>query len=382
MGVNPVRRSACRSYLLRGEGMRGKIFLLLGLVALSGCAPTTKWSQGDNFMIAAEREKQMDMAVEMLEKDKFRLADVSSVVLSGATDLCGEKTKPTIGISWVSAEDIKGPMKEAIVRRHNLTGNNLVILYAGKDGPAYKAGVRGGDRLLGISGIRFTSSRHAQEFIPAALKDKSRWPITISVQRGEQVLDLQVTPQTACDYPVDLVDQDAINAYADGKKIYVTRGMMRFINEDRELALVVAHELAHNTMGHIGKKSGNALLGALVDGVAAAYGVNTQGAFSKAAGSAYSQDFEMEADYVGLYAMARSGQDITDAANFWRRMGAANPGSIQQKGYFSSHPSSPERFVAIDKAVAEIKAKKAAGKPIIPEMKTEPVSTVAEKPVE
>lgn len=362
--------------------MRGKIICLLALVALSGCAPTTKWSQGDNSMIAAEREKQMALAFEMQMNEQCRLTDVASTVMVGATDLCGEKVKQAVGIIWFSKDDLKGPTSEAAIKFYNLTENKLVVVDAGKDWPAYKAGIRINDQVLSVNGRPVTSMMQSAQIMQDAIKDKGRWPINILVMRDGKEINYAITPQLSCDYPVGLVDQDVVNAYADGKKIYVTRGMMRFIREDRELALVVAHELAHNTMGHIGKKSGNALLGALVDGVAAAYGVNTQGAFSKAAGSAYSQDFEMEADYVGLYAMARSGQDITDAANFWRRMGAANPGSIQQKGYFSSHPSSPERFVAIDKAVAEIKAKKAAGKPIIPEMKTEPVSTVEEKPVE
>jgi len=363
--------------------MRVKIVLLLGVVALSGCAPTTKWAVGDSSLVAAEREKQMDMAFEMQMNEQCRLTDVASTVLVGAIDLCGEKVRPIVGIIWFSKDELKGPMREAAIKRYNLTEKKLVVVDAGKNWPAYKAGVRINDQVLSINGSMVTSMRQSAEIMQDAVKDKERWPINIIVQRESKEISYAITPQLSCEYPVGLVAQDVVNAYADGNKIFVTRGMMRFINDDRELAMVISHELAHNIMGHIDKKKGNRLLGAIVDGVAAAYGVRTNGAFGNAAGSAYSQDFEMEADYVGLYAMARSGQVITDAANFWRRMGAANPGSIQeQKGYFSSHPSSPERFVAIDKAVAEIKAKKAAGKPIIPEMKAEQASTVAEKPVE
>ena len=42
-------------------------------------------------------------------------------------------------------------------------------------------------------------------------------------------------------------------AFADGTKVFLTRGMMRFAQSDEELALVVAHETAHNIMGHIDK---------------------------------------------------------------------------------------------------------------------------------
>ena len=56
-----------------------------------------------------------------------------------------------------------------------------------------------------------------------------------------------------CSYPVRLVNDQIINAFADGKNIIVTAGLMRFVESDDELALIVGHELAHNTMEHIQK---------------------------------------------------------------------------------------------------------------------------------
>jgi predicted Zn-dependent protease len=37
--------------------------------------------------------------------------------------------------------------------------------------------------------------------------------------------------------------------------------MLRFTGKDDELAVVVAHEIAHNAMGHIDAKKKNATLG-------------------------------------------------------------------------------------------------------------------------
>ena len=37
--------------------------------------------------------------------------------------------------------------------------------------------------------------------------------------------------------------------------------MLRFIEDDRELQMIIAHELAHNIEGHIEKKSNNFILG-------------------------------------------------------------------------------------------------------------------------
>jgi Zn-dependent protease with chaperone function len=349
--------------------MRGKIAIVMLAGLVSACAPTTKWANVDNAMVAAEREKQMELAAESYLKEVGRLEDVSTKVLMGATALCGEKVKPIVGAAWMSKNEASGGMKEAIIKRFGLTDNAMKAVMVAANSPAAVAGLKVGDELVSFNGTKATTKKQFADVALAALKDKGKWPVKIAVLRDGKMVDISVTPKDSCDYPVELADQDIVNAFADGKKIYVTKGMMRFINDDRELALVISHELAHNTMGHIDKKRGNAMIGGLVDVLAAAYGVNTQGAFSKMTGAAYSQDFEMEADYVGLYAMALSGAEVDGVANFWRRLGAANPGSIGQQGYFSSHPSSPERFLAIEKAAAEIKAKRLAGKPLRPEMK-------------
>ena len=65
--------------------------------------------------------------------------------------------------------------------------------------------------------------------------------------------------------------------------------------------------------------------------------------------------------------MARAGYDIGLAPNFWRRMAVIHPGSIQTN-HSSTHPSAPERFVALESAVGEIRAKLAAGQPLAPEI--------------
>ena len=85
--------------------------------------------------------------------------------------------------------------------------------------------------------------------------------------------------------------------------------------------------------------------------------------------SMYSKDTEREADYVGLYLLALSGYDINDAPNVFRRLGMANPRSIEGK-CAASHPSTPERYVNLEKTVEEILRKQSSGLPLIPEEKS------------
>lgn len=63
--------------------------------------------------------------------------------------------------------------------------------------------------------------------------------------------------------------------------------------------------------------------------------------------------------------LARAGFDIEVAPNLWRRRGMQNPGS-QIKNYFSTHPSTTERAVAMTQTISEIKDKLSREEAILP----------------
>ena len=47
-----------------------------------------------------------------------------------------------------------------------------------------------------------------------------------------------------------LIPGDAVNAWADGARIVVGEGLLRRCGSDADLALIVAHEMAHNLLHH------------------------------------------------------------------------------------------------------------------------------------
>ena len=178
---------------------------------------------------------------------------------------------------------------------------------------------------------------------------------------------MQVFCEQSCSYPLKFKQDMTINAYADGDSINVLYGMLNFATP-YELTIVLAHELAHNIMKHTSKQEKNAILGAIIDIGAAIGKIDTQGAFMKIGGKAYSQEFEKEADYIGLYIMARAGYDVDNAAKFWRKMADNNPQNIKtiKSNFYSSHPGSAERYILLEKTSAEIKIKKQKHQPLIP----------------
>jgi len=208
--------------------------------------------------------------------------------------------------------------------------------------PADKAGLREGDILLNVES---NPARENDEKFWSQLKSGSE--TSINIERDGTRQSVQITADEICRYNLRLRSSIAINAYADGRNITVTSGMMNFAANDDELAMIVGHELAHNSMGHIRKIIGNRILS----------GNATR----------FTRPFESEADYVGLYFQVRAGYSPDKVENFWRRLSAVNPKSVARA---KSHPTFPDRFLRLAAAREEIEKKQEAGVALYPNFLT------------
>lgn len=370
-----ARLSACRTFAAKREMIKPNFFaaLLCVLAALwvGGCAgPVSKTQAISQGEIAAEMRIQQEIAIQESDKLEQRLYPMAYKLRRAALPVCGKDTTLFAGLRAANLWDFKPEWRESVRRYHRLDSGSLSVLSVFPSSPAARAGLKKGDVIVGPQGKK--ASERFGNMLKAAFSDGA---IALKVKRGTEIIDVRIVFEKICSYPVILVTQDAVNAYADGEKVAIATGMMRFASDDNDLALVVAHELAHNAMGHISKAKLNALGGALIDGLLSgltcAYGnVCPRGGYglAEAGRLAFSKEFEAEADYVGLYIAARAGINIDNAALFWRRMAALNPGSIESN-HSATHPSSPERFLAIQKTIREIKDKQDRGLPLLPELK-------------
>ena len=59
--------------------------------------------------------------------------------------------------------------------------------------------------------------------------------------------------QPGCGRNVLVADSSELNAWADGTHVVVTTRMARMAQSDHEIAFVIAHEMAHNMLGHSAK---------------------------------------------------------------------------------------------------------------------------------
>ena len=356
---------------------------LISVCLIIACAaPSTTAFTLDSAEVKREQEIQKEMALKQSAKYKQKLNDVSYSILKRNTDLCGNDVTYYDGLYWDTIFSYNKDWRKAATTALGL-GSTVSIVEVVEGSPGDRAGIKVGDIVLGVNDLEvgIVTDEHGNVITWASEKDVKNFFKTynvvrdnkkidmIKVLRGSEKLYIKVTKEKVCAYPVLLDDSDVVNAYANGSQIVIAKGMMRFVEDDNELALVIAHELGHNAMRHMDKKQTNALPGLMLDLLSAYAGVNTYGYYSEMTSQKFSQEFETEADYVALYYLYRAGFKIDDAAYFWRRMAADNPSSIATS-HSSTHPSGPERFLRIEKTIDEINLKIKNGEKIKPDLTT------------
>ncbi len=349
-----------------------RLWVLLTLsIALSACAPVTKQIAIDQSQSEAEKEKQRELALREQLKRQLRVMSVAHNILEQTAPLCGDKTIPSFGMSVTTKDNYRDEMQKAAGRLWGVS-ETATVLFVLPGQPADLAGIKPGDKIVAVASKTFSNGKEADAALHETAKTslKENKPVSLTIRRAGKDIPLTVNADKVCDYSVELQNDDQVNAFADGNRIIITTGMIRFAENDDELALVLGHELAHNTMGHLKKQMGNRLIGTLLGAIILARtGVDVTRAAGDIGGMAFSQEFEAEADYVGLYYAARAGYDVNSSPSFWRKMAVEHPRAI---GHGSSHPDTASRFLSLEKAAQEIAQKRAANVALVPEYQGEP----------
>ena len=179
-----------------------------------------------------------------------------------------------------------------------------------------------------------------------------------------------------------VLDSPEINAFAlPGGYVYITRGMMVYLESEADLAGVVGHEIGHVTARHGAQRATRqqdaglgvlaaSVFGALLEsqGVGGAGRVASDLSQTVAAGyiSRYGREQELQADGLGAEYLSRirfDPRNMVDvinvlknqerfAADLARSQGRPVPA---QNSWLSSHPSNDQRLDAITRLAAQYK---------------------------
>lgn len=341
-------------------------FLLVVLMTtlLAACAtPSTRRTEVSEAATGEEAARQLEIAVSEMVEEQKRISRIYRTLATRANALCGELVGPDVGLFSMSRP--KGPTGAVFESKYGI-GDRRAVLFTLEGSPAEAAGIKPRDIISRINGVD-ASNRDGLIQLYETISAEN--PITYEIEREGKSLTLTVKPERGCRFPITLRPEQIINAFADGKQILITRGMVNFSRNDDEIALVIAHEMAHNVMKHMDARRQNMGVGLLADiaVVLLSRGQVTRTNFAGLAATAYSKEFEAEADYVGLYILAQAGMPIADAPKFWRRMAAAHPANIRTN-HSATHPSTAYRMVALEETVREIDDKKLKGEALLPNM--------------
>ncbi len=169
-----------------------------------------------------------------------------------------------------------------------------------------------------------------------------------------------VSDRKDIDYRFMVLDDDEVNAVSlPGGYVYVNSGLVDKVDNDDELAAVLAHEVGHIVARHSIKKlqalQGYSILRILV---AAAPSSGEVGTASDAAFTelllGYSREDELLADQLGARYAKLAGYDPHAMITFLRKLQEVNKRRpLQPKSYYKTHPYVPDRVRVVKQELGE-----------------------------
>jgi metalloendopeptidase OMA1, mitochondrial len=165
-----------------------------------------------------------------------------------------------------------------------------------------------------------------------------------------------------------VLQEDQINAFClPGGKICVFTGLLHVVENDDQLAAVLAHEVAHALAHHASERLARQQMLPAAAGMANG-NVNTEPTarhgiidmLSGLTGLAHDRAQESEADHIGLFLMTFAGYDPGQAVVFWERMQQVMGGRPRPPEILSDHPSDARRVTQMATWVPLARAAKKA----------------------
>jgi predicted Zn-dependent protease len=176
----------------------------------------------------------------------------------------------------------------------------------------------------------------------------------------------KVSERPSLPWQFTVVDQPAINAFAlPGGFIYITRGILPFLDDEAELAGVLGHEIGHVTARHSAQQYSRAtgaqlglLLGSIFVPAARPFGQLAEAGlgvlFLK-----YGREDELQADELGVRYAVQTGWDPAGIAGMLTTLARLDEASGETKGipnWLSTHPAPADRVENIQTTVKETPA--------------------------
>ncbi len=188
---------------------------------------------------------------------------------------------------------------------------------------------------------------------------------------GQALAQFSDRPETFGGYRFLALDSDEINAFAaPGGFILITRGMLRTIRNEDELAAILAHEIAHVQKGHglrairgnrltsaatlLAMESARHLGGKELAELTGVFEDSLNDISSALIGNGYARAYEREADSATLTILTRANYPPQALISALERIEVAQKTQASAKGWARTHPPPADRIREAQRALRKV----------------------------
>jgi predicted Zn-dependent protease len=161
-----------------------------------------------------------------------------------------------------------------------------------------------------------------------------------------------------------VLDDPVVNAFAlPGGFVYLTRGILGYLDNEAAMAGVLGHEIGHVTARHSAKRYTKQQLFGLGIGLGSVLSEEFA-KYSNLAGAAagllllkFSRDDESQSDRLGVEYATKAGYDTESMARFFHTLGQLSSGDGRLPTWASTHPDPGQRFDTVGRLSQEWQGK-------------------------
>ncbi len=306
-----------------------------------------------------------DTVLDSLLLRQERVYRIAAPLIIKNAVLCRTQARPLLG--FTAKNQYSYPPELAVAARQSLGLDERLQIMQILDGSgAMRAGLKRGDILQTIQDLNIPTGPQAEpetaRMLSPILKNLSE--LNITVIRQNQPITVNVPLTLACAFAIDVGNAQQVNAYADGRRILLTRGLLDSFTTDEDVAVVIAREIAHNVLQHAKQLQQMATLSMVIDNLLL-FKPDQIAANSSNGIKITPEKMDQEADRLALFMLTRAGYDPANFSRVLQKL-AQNPNSSQALTYSTLHPWTDGRQSVIQATLKEIRQKQAAKKVLVP----------------